>query len=72
MAICALIHRLFITRRCQKQQSSAWEASMLDAELFYGSLSLILCNCMIARFFWVRASLRHIFSSLFSLIAALR
>jgi hypothetical protein len=67
MAIRALIHRLFITRRCQKQQSSAWEASMLDAELFYGSLSLILCNCMIARFFWVRAFLHVIFSLLYFL-----
>jgi hypothetical protein len=27
---------------------------MLDAELFHGSLSLILRSCMIARFFWVR------------------
>ena len=26
---------------------------MLDAELFYDSISLILCSCMIARFFWV-------------------
>ncbi len=26
---------------------------MLDAELLYGLLSHILCNCMVARFFWV-------------------
>lgn len=44
---------------------------MLDAELLYGLLSHILCNCMVARFFWV-CGLLISFVSHFFLIALFR